>query len=167
MTRGRELWLEVSGFPDYEVSNLGRVRRVGSEAVLKPSRTHGYLHVSLCRESRAETIRVHVAVLSAFCGQAPFPGAHAAHNDGDKENCRLTNLRWATPVENQKDVERHGRRCRGEIVFGAKLSEQSVRKIRELINAGFRNPPIARQFGVTISTIHLIRHRKTWRHVGG
>ena len=159
-----EVWLPVRGFPRYEVSNFGRIRRIGGR-ILKPSVSQGYLHVSLCRDGEIATKRVHVVVLCAFCGPAPFEGAQAAHNDGDALNCGLTNLRWATPVENQADVERHGHRCKGSDVFGAVLDEERVAQIRARIAAGERNPSLALAFGVSISTIHLIRHRKIWRHV--
>lgn len=160
-----EVWLPVPEYEGlYEVSNHGRIRRAGG-GCLSPSSTHGYLHVSLSKSGEARTIRVHVAVLTAFCGPPPFDGAQAAHNDGDKINCHLTNLRWATPVENQADVERHGRRCKGENVYGAVLTESEVRSIRARISNGERNRPIAEYFGVSVSTIHLIRHNRIWRHV--
>lgn len=171
----REVWMPAPDYEGiYEVSNLGRVRRDPTAPArppgapgkcLIPSYTNGYAHVSLSKRGVITTHRVHVLVLRAFCGEPPFQGAHGAHNDGDPSNCRLDNLRWATPIENQADVDRHGRRCRGEEVYGAVLTEDQVREIRRRIEAGERNPPIANDFGVSISTIHLIRHGKIWRHV--
>jgi len=161
-----EVWLPVPEYDGlYEVSNLGRVRSARTGAVLAPSATSGYLHVSLCRNGEVRTARVHRIVLTAFCGQEPFQGAHAAHNDGNSLNCALTNLRWATAVENQADVTRHGRRCRGEDVYGAVLTEEKVRAIRARISGGERSRPIAQDYGVSISTIHLIKHNRIWRHV--
>jgi|WetSurMetagenome_2_1015567.scaffolds.fasta_scaffold02463_4 hypothetical protein len=167
----REVWLPVVGYEGlYEVSNLGRIAHVRNfrhgtpVKTLAPSRTHGYLHVSLSKSNVITTHRVHVLVLTVFCGPKPFDGAHAAHNDGDQTNCRLTNLRWATPKENQADIERHGRRPKGENVYGAILNDDKVRDIRKRIASGERNRPIAESFGVSIHTIHLIRHNKTWKH---
>lgn len=160
-----EVWLPVRDYEGfYEASNLGSIRRVGG-AVLTPSATRGYLHVSLSKNGDIKTCRVHVVVLSSFCGPPPFPGAQASHNDGDQSNCSLANLRWATPIENQADVDRHGRRCKGEDVFGSVLTEREVKAIRYRINNGERNRPIAEAFEVSISTIHLIRHGRIWRHV--
>lgn len=160
-----EVWLPVVGYEClYEVSNHGRIRN-RHDCFLLPSETNGYLHVSLSKDGRIITSRLHVIVLTAFCGPPPFEGAQGAHNDGCKKNCRLTNLRWATAVENQADVERHGNRCKGEDVFGAILDAEKVKKIRSRIASGERNRPIADDFGVSISTIHLIRHNKVWRHV--
>jgi hypothetical protein len=162
-----EVWLPVVGYEGlYEVSNLGRCRRIATGLVLSPVRqSSGYLTVSLSSAGDVRNYRLHRLVLIAFCGSEPFDGAIAAHNDGNRENCQLTNLRWASPVENQADRVRHGTMRQGSAVYGAVLTENDVSEIRRRLAAGERNPPIANDFGVSISTIHLIRHRRTWRHV--
>lgn len=172
----REVWMPVLGYDGlYEVSNLGAIRRdrgAPARSLGVPGRTlqptteaTGYVVVSLSRHGEVRKHRLNRVVLEAFCGPAPFDGAQAAHNDGDPTRNALTNLRWATPIENQADVDRHGRRCRGENVHGARLAEGDVREIRRLFRTGRSNPEIAGVFGVSPSTIHLIRHNRTWRHV--
>lgn len=172
----KEVWIPVLGYEGYyEVSNLGEIRRdvearhrsLGVPGKkIKPVRNRtGYERVSLSKDGVVTGHNLHRIILSSFCGPPPFEGAQAAHNDGDNGNNVLTNLRWASPKENQSDVDRHGMRCRGEDVFGAVLVEESVRKIRWRISQGERNRPIAEDFGVSISTIHLIRHNRIWRHV--
>lgn len=167
MSEQREVWLDIPAYEGvYEASNLGRIRRIATGRILRPSANNkGYPQVSLSKGGVATSVKVAVAVLRAFCGPAPFVGADAAHNDGHPANSHLANLRWATKLENQADVDRHGRRCRGENVHGAKLTAPNVRAIRSRISRGQPNPPIAREFGVSISTIHLIRHRRIWAHV--
>jgi hypothetical protein len=162
-----EVWLPVDGYIGiYEISNHGRCRRVGSVICLMPvDAGKGYRTVSLCKDGSIKNVPIHRMVLIAFCGPEPFVGAQAAHNDGDRSNNRLTNLRWATPVENQADRIRHGTDLRGSAVFGAVLTEPDVARIRDRIRSGERNPQIANDYGVSVSTIHLIRHNKTWRHV--
>ena len=162
-----EVWLTPEGYSGlYKVSNLGRVFGVKRGRCLQPVREEtGYYTVSLSAFGSATKYRLNVLVLSTFCGPPPFEGAHAAHNDGDPSNNTLRNLRWATSFENQADVDRHGRRCRGEDVYGAVLTEDDVRAIRKRISAGERNRPLAEDYGVSISTIHLIRHNKTWSHL--
>ena len=172
----KEVWLPVYGYDGfYEASNLGRVRRDIEAAArslgvpgkeIKPSSDQaGYMRISLCKNGLVRSKPVHRIVLEAFCGPPPFEGAHAAHNDGDPSNNNLSNLRWATPAENQADIDRHNRRCKGEDVYGAVLREKEVKEIRSLISSGLRNRPISEKYGVSISTIHLIRHNKIWRHV--
>ncbi len=162
-----EVWLSPDGYAGlYRVSNLGRVFGIRRGNFLTPTREKtGYHTVCLSSGGVATKFRLNVLVLSTFCGPAPVCGAHAAHNDGDKSNNALRNLRWATSHENQADVDRHGRRCRGEAVFGAVLTEADVLEIRKRISFGERNRPLSEDFGVSVSTIHLIRHRKIWRHL--
>jgi hypothetical protein len=160
-----EHWRAVAGFPGYCVSSWGRV--CGPRAVLAPSRTHGYLHVSLMQGGAAKTRRVHILVAEAFLGAAPFAGALVAHNDGDKENCRLINLRWASALENQADRGRHWTKVYGSRVFGAKLHESDIPIIRARIASGARYHAIAEEFGVSASTIALIKKGKIWKQAGG
>ena len=50
----------------------------------------------------------------------------------------------------------------GERVVGAKLNADQVLAIRDDARS---NPTVAKDYGVSISTIRLIKHRVTWCHV--
>lgn len=117
-----EVWRPVVGFEGlYEVSDHGRVRSVerfvrGKAGVRSPrvsrvlalsANTHGYLHVSLSRENKRRTAYVHGLVLQAFVGPRP-EGLEACHQDGDKTNNAIGNLRWDTRSQNALDRVRHG-----------------------------------------------------------
>lgn len=158
-----ETWIVIEGHPEYEVSSWGNVRR--GERVLLPNFTGGYPYVSLSTHGVATIHRVHKLVINAFIGPAPFVDAMAAHNDGTPSNCRASNLRWASAVENQADRIRHETKIQGSEVFGAKLDEAAIPLIRERIQNGERYPSIARDYGVSISTISLIKLQRTWTHV--
>lgn len=158
-----ETWRPVAGKP-YEVSSWGRVRRAGGR-ILQPSITRGYYHVSLSVGGAVETVRVHKLVAVAFIGPPPFEGAEAAHNDGNRLNCRVGNLRWASKIENQADRVRHGTDIRGEDVYGAKLTEADIPVIRRRIARCERYQDIADDYGVDKSTIGYIAVNKIWRHV--
>ncbi len=162
----KEVWLDAPEYEGlYEVSNLGRVRRIDSGRILQPTPgTGGYLLVTLSDKGRRTTANVHRLVLTAFCGEPPFKGAQSAHNNGDTDNCALTNLRWASSLENHADMARHNRRCRGEDMHASVLKESDVVEIRRRLPYE-RNKPIAEDYGVSISTIHMIRHDRIWRHV--
>ena len=86
----------------YEVSNIGRVRRIKSGRILKQAATGGgYLCVTLSNNKTRPTARVHKLVAEAFLGKRP-DGKHINHLDGNKTNNRAANLEWCTPKENQK-----------------------------------------------------------------
>ncbi|WP_145201354.1 NUMOD4 domain-containing protein [Sphingobium sp. B2] len=175
MSDVREVWLPVPDYEGlYEVSNLGRIRRdleapARSLGVpgkcIAPVLTGRYLIVSLSNRGVVKTCRLHRLVLTAFCGAEPFEGAQACHNDGDPENCALSNLRWGTGVDNQHDRIRHGTDIRGADVFGAKLDDDRVTQIRRRLEKGEVSRTIAEDYGVSVSTISLIRRNRIWRHV--
>lgn len=162
-----EVWLPVRDYESqYEVSNLGNLRSLRRGLLMLPGVSHGYSHVTLVDGFGVRrNHRVHILVLTAFCGPRPFDGAHGAHNDGDQTNNALTNLRWASAVENQADVKRHGRRICGTDVHGAKLVDRDIELIRKRLATGEKYSTIADDFGVSISTISLIKRDRIWRHV--
>lgn len=128
----RENWRPVLGYEGlYEVSSLGRVRSLDRVVVLRDEagtvwqrRTYSgqvlrqqphiavYPQVKLSKNGRIVNRFVHVLVCEAFHGPRPDE-MQAAHYDGDRNNARAENLRWATRAENEADKLRHygGRRC--------------------------------------------------------
>jgi hypothetical protein len=175
----QEEWRFVVGSVRYEVSSLGRVRSLfarGSRRrpeplVLTPSVSAGYLSVSLAdglgnRPSR----RVHCLVLEAFLGPCP-PGMEACHDpDPTRSNCRLDNLRWDTPANNQADCRRHGRKPPGA-VSRAKLSAGQALVVAMLLSLPDEDRPegreIAASFRIHPSTVADIKSGKRWGRVTG
>ena len=81
----------------YEVSNFGRVRRVGSDRALKPMRTGTRRPGSQRSKVRFSTsprkdFEVAALVLGAFVSPRP-EGCLALHHDDNSANNRLDNLR--------------------------------------------------------------------------
>lgn len=88
-----EQWVELEDYPNYAVSNEGRVWNMQRDAVLTPRRaTNGALRVTLSHEGETKEYYIHQLVLMAFHG-VYVPKQHIMHFDGDKENNRLENLR--------------------------------------------------------------------------
>lgn len=105
-------------------------------------------------------------VLMAFRG--PPPAGHiAAHNNGDRSDARLVNLRWATHVENAADKKLHGTAVQGSSHWAAKLTEQQVIDIRERLAAGEKCVPLGKEYGVAFTAIQRIGSGEIWAHIGG
>jgi hypothetical protein len=136
---GTETWLPVAGWEGlYEVSDLGRVRSLKRKGgnnrwyggkVLIPYPNKGYPAVPLCRGGGRTMTQVHRLVLEAFRGPRP-PGTMACHNNGDRGDPRLSNLRWDTCRANMADQYIHGTRVLGEHHPQARLTDQEVAEIR-------------------------------------
>jgi hypothetical protein len=99
-------WRPVPGFPAYEVSALGEVRRGGRQLSLFQDGS-GYLAVTLCEGGVRKRFRVHSVVLLAFAGPRPR-GAVSRHLDGDPHNNAAENLTYGTQSENMRDRIAHG-----------------------------------------------------------
>lgn len=160
-----ETWRSIPGYPNYLVSSHGRVQ--GPRATLKFGDLFGYKTVSLSANGTTKSFRVHRLVIEAFAGAPPFEGAIVAHNDGDRSNNRIDNLRWASARENQQDRVRHHTRLSGSRVHNAKLTESEIPTIRDRIRSGERYPRIAEDYGVSVSTICLISKGKIWKCATG
>lgn len=102
-----EQWLPVTGYEGfYEVSDLGKVRRIAPEhgatvgriCSQKGSRS-GYPRVTLTRKSISTTPFIHRIVAAAFIGPCPL-GKEVNHKDGNRLNPALTNLEYVTRKEN-------------------------------------------------------------------
>lgn len=95
-----ERWLPVVGFEtSHEVSDLGRVRRLGGRCVKASLTSDGYLSLTLRAGGRHKTRTVHLLVADAFLGPRA-KGFEVDHVDGDRANARLSNLEAVTHAEN-------------------------------------------------------------------
>ncbi|GAA1915311.1 hypothetical protein GCM10009775_04710 [Microbacterium aoyamense] len=102
-----ESWLPVRGFEGrYEVSDLGRVRSLLTDRVLKATFSR-YATVSLRRDGRTLTCNVHTLVARAFIGECP-PGQLVRHRDDDRRNNAARNLVHGTQSDNMFDAVANG-----------------------------------------------------------
>lgn len=93
----------------YQVSNLGNIKslKYGKEKILKPRKSHnGYLFVCLFKNKKRKNLRVHRLVGFMFIPNNDNK-PEVNHDDGNKENCCVSNLYWATRSENQKHAYEH------------------------------------------------------------
>lgn len=161
-------WRVIPGFEKYEVNRVGDIRRCGAgRAPLRPCVDRdGYLSVTLRREGRSCTMKVHRAVCLAFVGPQPDGRPYVAHWDGKPSNNTVDNLRWASAAENTNDKRRHGRWNSGERQGHAKLTDDAVRAIKsEFCGRRGQLTEFAAIYGVDINTIRMVTLNRTWRHI--
>lgn len=112
-----EEWKDIEGFPNYQVSSFGRIKRVAHfvtvkrangeykkelpEQIIKPQmQNSGYLMVNLYRGGRNYARTVHRLVAGAFLAN-PGRKPQVNHKDGNKQNNIVDNLEYMTNAENQ------------------------------------------------------------------
>lgn len=107
MDRPDEMWRPISAFDGYEVSDRGRIRKLGAMCHTNLD-CHGYPRVCLSNGHWSGYKRVHHLVLEAFVGPRP-DGFEACHGNGVRNDNRRENLRWDTRSANLRDRHAHGR----------------------------------------------------------
>ena len=98
-----EEWKQVFDFPDYEISNLGRVRsnKRKTPIILKQSYySNGYTFVLLYNGDNKKSCLVHRLVLENFQPRAGMENLQVNHINCIRDDNRLENLEWTTKKEN-------------------------------------------------------------------
>jgi hypothetical protein len=85
----------------------------------------------------------------------------------DRGRCvNPTHLFLGTQLDNMRDKVAKGRQARGETGGNTKLTEQQVRRARELCASGTSFAAVAATLGVTYHAVASAVRRETWAHVG-
>jgi len=164
-----EEWRDIPGYEGiYQVSDLGRVKRVATEHILKPRRNRwGYLQVQLSVRTNRKTWVVHRLVALTFIGPRP-QGCDINHRNGIKTENHLDNLEYLS----RKAHEHHTRTVlglhdnEGEKNHAARLNESDVDRLRYLYSTGnYTGLELAELFGVSKSAIGYALSGETWSHL--
>jgi len=122
-----EIWVNVVGFDDYEVSNTGKIRSktriiqdknfsksgkpfirkrtfLGKELKAGPVGDFGHLSIAFYKNGRSQGSKlVHRVVAEAFIPN-PSNLPIVDHIDGNASNNHVTNLRWSNYFENNANT---------------------------------------------------------------
>lgn len=86
----------------YAVSNLGNIKNIKTEKVLKPEITNkGYKKISLSINGKRKKFYIHRLVALMFLENNNPKKDNVNHKDGNKLNNIVENLEWCTSSENQ------------------------------------------------------------------
>lgn len=117
----QEIWKQIENYPNYEISNYGRVKskeRItkakGNEIIHRKERIlkqqitiHGYCQIHLTNKNGTKGIFVHRLVANAFLDKIKGKN-QVNHKDGNKKNNFYKNLEFCTCKENIKHAEENG-----------------------------------------------------------
>jgi DNA-binding transcriptional regulator YiaG len=144
----KETWLPIARCPLYEISNLGRVRRITYKASYL-SVPDGYPTVQLWSEGRYITVAIHRLVAEAFIPN-PDNLPEVNHKDRNRTHCAVENLEWMTSIQNQEHSWRNGRKSR----LGPRpvLGFREIEEIRSLAGK-MSYYALAKKYGTTRQSI--------------
>lgn len=155
--QGEEVWQPIQGAVGYEVSNLGSIRKDGSQRVYAPRKRGGEPTAFLYCSGHVRGIQVKRLVAQAF---VPNPMGHAkvSRRPGSPAlSCRAEDLEWV--ADGSRPSYRMGRRSASK---RAKLTPESVLEARRRVAAGERQSDVADSLGVTPTAISFAIRGKTW-----
>ncbi len=124
-----EEWKTIEEFPDYQVSNLGRIKSLKWNKIkilVFVNTKKGYNSVNLCKNSKQKNMQVHKLVYEAFVEKLNKEECLHHLNKNKKDN-RLDNLIKMTMINHS--IEHN----KGEKSHYHKLSKEDVIKIKQML----------------------------------
>ena len=165
-----EHWIELDEFTNYQVSNLGRVKKKKctiiysngikydyKEKLLKPDISKGYFRVNLSKNNFQKKFLVHRLVAKYFL-ENKLNKPCVNHIDGNKLNNIVDNLEWCTYSEN----ERHSYKVLNKVNNNRKLTLDQVLDIKENCVKNKNTNHFMDKYNVSRKTILNVLNNKTY-----
>jgi hypothetical protein len=119
------MWKEIKGYENYQISIDGLIKNKKTNKVLKArGNNNQYPHVLLYGNSKRD-VQIGRLVAETFISN-PNSLPEVNHEDGNKWNNHISNLKWVTKSENCKHRDSTGLRIRAVV----KHSEASKMKMK-------------------------------------
>jgi hypothetical protein len=158
-----EVWETIVDFPDYEISNHGRIisYRCSKARLLKASTLQrGYKQICLKdSDDRQSLLLVHRLVARHFLPPPREDQKEVDHIDRNPSNNIVTNLRWSTRSANMRNTCRY--RTDIEVEDYAERNRECARqRARRLLTEKIECP-----CGKTVSRLNYKQHCKSQKHI--
>ena len=154
----KERWKKIRDFPNYEVSDRGRVRNAHFNRMLRQKvGDRGYVRLALYHNGESKRFTLQSLVAMVFLGKQPKDTV-IRFKDGNPRNCDVLNLQYVP----WSDWERP----HGSDHYGAKLTESDVRSMRCAYTKGNTTmQKLGDKYGISRSMVSQIVKRQAWKHV--
>jgi len=125
-----EVWKEIDGYGNYNVSNFGNVKNIVTNKILKSTcNPGGYSMIGIRKDKKRTVTTIHRLVMNAFTENYNSKKC-IDHKDGNRSNNNLKNLRWATHSENNSNKSvRPNTKCGAKGIIFEKRRNKYVARI--------------------------------------
>lgn len=149
----------IPNHSNYKIDYYGNILNVKTNYILKPSDRNGYLCINLNKK----TYNIHRLVAEIFLLNLNNNYNMVNHKDGNKKNNYYENLEWCDASINSLHSKRVlNNKIYGENIGTSKLKEEEVNMIYLSKES---NKCLSVKYGVSVSTISMIRNDKIWLNV--
>lgn len=152
-------WIDVKGFPNYEVCAEGIVRHKISKKVKTKRVIRGYYSCDLVHKNKRKNWSLHRLLAIHFLPN-PENKPEVNHIDGNKFNNDLSNLEWCTRAENLKHARDN------YLIDNIKNSSLSFDDILFIRTYGYlyTGVQLASMLNTTTATVSRIRNFKVAKY---
>jgi hypothetical protein len=165
-------------FEDYEISNLGRIKRISNDrnwsnqtfvGKILNGGTHilGYRRVTLHTSDLKQYIVFIHRILAYSFLEVPNKSCEINHKDGRKWYNILSNIEFCSRSYNMRHSFQYGLSIPkiGSKNGNSILSEKIVTEIKLFRKKGISGNKLSKKFNINLSTIKNIISGRQWRHI--
>lgn len=163
-------WRKIKKNNNYSVNDFGEIRNDKTNHTMKKqlNKSNGYFYVDLYKNGKKQKCTVHRLVAEAFIPN-PENKLTVDHIDANRQNNKVSNLRWATYKEQNERINKIGVRSQ-KIKVTHYLEERKKRggghikwlaPDKELIFN--RISDVAKYFELSIGNISLLLKKRKYR----
>ena len=153
-----ERWKKIHRFENYEISNLGNVRKKSGKILMKRIDKEREV-INLVKTNKPYSCRICILVAVAFLPN-PNNFSRVRNINGVKSDNQSTNLEWNDFEGVFYDGENNG--SAGQKNGRAKITETQVLEIRK---SDLKQREISEKYGIKQSTVSLIKNFHLWTHL--
>jgi hypothetical protein len=124
-----EIWADIEGFPNYQVSTYGNVRNKITNKLISIDKSTKYPSVRLYTpDHKKKHLNIHLLEAKAFLGE---PNECVNHIDGNKKNNHISNLEWCTYAHNNQHAYDIG------LKKARSLTSEEAKRIRKFVDISY------------------------------